>query len=76
MPIKTIFSQESVGFAIGYCSAFVVDTFFKASAMKYGYKTIKYTYKTINLVATKTKIVPPTSQVIFERVVDAVWSAY
>lgn len=71
MAFKTffIFTEEQVGFAIGYTAAFVVDSFVKGSALKYGYQTVSW-------VASKTKISRPTGQVLFERVVDGVWNAY
>ena len=40
MPFKKFLTEEQVGFAIGYTSAFVVDNFAKVSAVRYGYKTI------------------------------------
>ena len=69
MPLKNLLTEEQVGFAIGYTAAFVVDNFFKVNA-------IRYSYRTINWVASKTRISPPTGQVLFERVVDGVWNAY
>ena len=69
MPLKKLLTEEQVGFAIGYTAAFIVDNFVKVSAVKYGYKTISW-------VASKTRISPPTGQVLFERVVDGVWNAY
>ena len=69
MALKTFFTEEQIGFAIGYTAAFVVDNFAKVSAVKYGYKTVSW-------VASKTKISSPTGQVLFERVVDGVWNAY
>ena len=62
-------TEEQLGFAVGYTAAFVVDNFFKVSALKYSYKAVSW-------VASKTKISPPTGQVLFERVVDGVWNAY
>ena len=76
MVFNKLFTEEQVGFAIGYTAAFVVDNFVKVSAIKYGYKTIRYSYKTISWVAAKTKISAPTGQLLFERVVDGVWNAY
>jgi hypothetical protein len=69
MALKRFFTEEQIGFAIGYTAAFVVDNFVKVSAVKYGYKTVSW-------VASKTKISSPTGQVLFERVVDGVWNAY
>jgi hypothetical protein len=69
MPLKRLFTEEQIGFAVGYTAAFVVDKFVKVSAIKYGYKTVSW-------VASKTKISPPTGQVLFERAVDGVWNAY
>lgn len=67
--MKNNFTQEQIGFAIGYTAAFVVDNFVKVSAIKYGYKTV-------NWIATKTKIDKLPSQVLFERAIDAVTEAY
>ena len=69
MVLKNNFSQEQIGFVIGYTAAFVVDNFVKFSAVKYGYKTV-------NWVATKTKIDKLPTQVLFERAIDAVTEAY
>ena len=69
MPFKKLFTEEQVGFAIGYTAAFVVDNFVKVNA-------IRYSYRTISWVATKTRISSPPAQVLFERVVDGVWNAY
>ena len=69
MILKKLFTEEQVEFAIGYTAAFVVDKFAKVSAVKYDYKTISW-------VATKTRISPPTGQILFERVVDGVSKAY
>lgn len=69
MSLKIVLTEEQIGFAIGYTAAFVVDKFVKVSAVRYGYRTV-------NWIASKTKIVPPTGQVLFERVVDGVWNAY
>ena len=69
MPVNRFFTEEQIGFAIGYTAAFVVDNFVKVTAVRYGYKTVTW-------VASKTKISPPTGQVLFERVVDGVWNAY
>ena len=69
MPLKNLLTEEKIGFAICYTAAFVVDNFVKVSAVQYGYKTISW-------VASKTRISPPTGQVLFERVIDGVWNAY
>ena len=69
MPFKKFLTEEQIGFAVGYSAAFVVDTFVKTSAVKYGYKTLSW-------IAHKTRISTPTGQVLFERVVDGVWNAY
>lgn len=69
MAWKKILTEEQVGFAIGYTAAFVVDNFVKVSAVKYGYKAVGW-------IASKTRISPPTGQVLFERVVDGVADAY
>ena len=69
MPFKKLLTEEQIGFTIGYSATFVVDNFVKVSAVRYGYKTISW-------VARKTRISPPTGQVLFERVIDGVWNAY
>ena len=65
MFLRNLFTQEQIGFAIGYIAVFLVDNFIKFGTVRYGYKTISW-------VANKTKISPPTGQVLFERVVDNV----
>lgn len=67
--MKNNFSQEQIGFVIGYTAAFVVDNVVKVNAIKYGYKTVSW-------VATKTKIDQLPTQVLFERAIDAVMEAY
>ena len=62
-------TEKKVGFAIGYSAAFFVDNFVKFSVVKYGYKKVSW-------IASKTKITKPTSQVLFERVVDGITDAY
>lgn len=69
MVFRKLFTEEQVGFAIGYTAAFVVDKFVKVNAIRYGYKTVSW-------VASKTKIAQPTPQVLFERAIDAVFDAY
>ena len=69
MVFRKFVTEEQVGFAIGYTAAFVVDKFVKVSAIQYGYKTVSW-------VASKNKIAQPTSQVLFERAIDAVRDAY
>ena len=70
MALKRFFTEEQIGFTIGYTAAFVVDNFVKVSAIKYGYKTVSW-------IANKTKNPSPlTGQILFERVVDGVWNAY
>ena len=64
-----LFTEEQVGFAIGYTSAFVVDKFVKV-------RVVQYSYKAISWVASKTKISAPTGQILFEPAVDGVWNAY
>ena len=54
---------------IGCTATFVVDNFVKVSAVKCSYRTVSW-------VAGKTKIVRPSVQVLFERIVDGVWQAY
>ena len=65
LSFKKLLTEEQIGFAIGYTAAFVVDNFVKVNAVRYGYKTVSW-------VASKTRISPPTSQVLFERIVDGV----
>ena len=69
MFFKKLLTQEQVGFAVGYTAAFIVDNFVKVSAVKCSYRTVSW-------VAGKTKIVRPSAQVLFERIVDGVWQAY
>ena len=69
MTLKNNFSQEQIGFALGYTAAFVVDNFAKVTAFRYGYKTL-------NWVATRTKIDKLPARVLFERAIDVVTEAY
>ena len=69
MPLRRFFREEQVGFIIGWTAAFVVDNVVKVGAMKYAYRTVSW-------IASKTKISPLTAEVLFERVVDGVWTAY
>ena len=69
MPFNKFLTEEQVGFAIGYTAAFMVDNFVKVSAVRYSYGALSW-------VARKTRISPPTGQVLFERVVDGVSNAY
>lgn len=48
MVFKKVFTEEQIGYALGYTAAFVVDNFIKVSAVKYGYKTVSW-------IANKTK---------------------
>ena len=68
--IPSFFTEEQVGFAVGYTAAFVVDKFGKITAMRYSYKTAAW-------IAKKTKLAQPLSgQVLFERAVDGVYNAF
>ena len=69
MLFPNFFTEEQVGYAVGYTAAFIVDNFTKVTAIKYGYKTVSW-------MASRTKIARPTGQVLFERAIDAVRDAY